>query len=184
MAEFDRDIGLKYLRGMHINDSKAPLASRKDRHENIGLCALPFPSPPSHTDLGCRKRSGHLGLRAFAHVLADPRTRDIPLVLETPAFDAGASRGRPGEGWDVWRAEVAVLQRLAGGADEKGGGADGERGVDLAAWTEEIKGAVERAGKKADAESKAKKVGVGKRARKGKGKAEEEQDEVDSCDEL
>ena len=37
MAEFERDVGLKYLKGMHINDSKAGLGSRKDRHENIGL---------------------------------------------------------------------------------------------------------------------------------------------------
>ena len=36
-ADFDRIVGRKYLRGMHINDSKAALASRKDRHENIGL---------------------------------------------------------------------------------------------------------------------------------------------------
>ena len=37
MKEFDHDIGLKYLRGMHLNDSKATLNSRKDRHENIGM---------------------------------------------------------------------------------------------------------------------------------------------------
>lgn len=38
VAEFDREIGLPYLRGMHLNDSKATLSSKKDRHENIGLC--------------------------------------------------------------------------------------------------------------------------------------------------
>ena len=36
MTEFDNVVGFDYLRGMHLNDSKAPLASRKDRHENIG----------------------------------------------------------------------------------------------------------------------------------------------------
>lgn len=37
VAEFDSLIGLKYLLAMHINDSKTPLSSKKDRHENIGL---------------------------------------------------------------------------------------------------------------------------------------------------
>lgn len=37
VEEFDREIGVGYLRGMHLNDSKAALGSKKDRHENIGL---------------------------------------------------------------------------------------------------------------------------------------------------
>lgn len=37
VEEFDREVGLEYLRGMHLNDSKADLGSKKDRHENIGL---------------------------------------------------------------------------------------------------------------------------------------------------
>ncbi|EED80787.1 predicted protein [Postia placenta Mad-698-R] len=85
----------QYLRGMHLNDSKGALSSKKDRHENIGL--------------------GELGLAAFAHVLADPRTRYLPLILETPAFDtpgAGGGLGATG-GMDVWRKEVEVLNRLA-----------------------------------------------------------------------
>lgn len=40
MAEFEHEIGLTYLRGMHLNDSKAALNSKKDRHENIGLCVF------------------------------------------------------------------------------------------------------------------------------------------------
>ena len=52
MAEFERDVGLSYLRGMHINDSKAPLASKKDRHENIGLYALSYvPTAPTKLTL-------------------------------------------------------------------------------------------------------------------------------------
>ena len=35
VTEFERDVGLSYLRGMHLNDSKGALASKKDRHENI-----------------------------------------------------------------------------------------------------------------------------------------------------
>lgn len=40
VSDFDKIVGLKYLRGMHLNDSKATLASKKDRHENIGLHVL------------------------------------------------------------------------------------------------------------------------------------------------
>lgn len=40
MNEFDRVVGLSYLRGMHLNDSKTMLGSHKDRHENIGACVL------------------------------------------------------------------------------------------------------------------------------------------------
>jgi endonuclease IV len=36
VEEFDREVGLKYLKAWHINDSKAALGSHKDRHENIG----------------------------------------------------------------------------------------------------------------------------------------------------
>ncbi len=64
MAEFDKVIGLKYLKGMHLNDSKHPLGSRKDRHENLG--------------------KGHIGLEAFRLIVNDRRTNYMPLILETP----------------------------------------------------------------------------------------------------
>ena len=38
--EFDTVVGLNYLRGMHLNDSKSPLSSKKDRHENLGMYEL------------------------------------------------------------------------------------------------------------------------------------------------
>lgn len=63
-AEFDSVIGPEYLAGMHINDSKRPLASRIDRHESL--------------------RQGTLGSRFFEMLMADPRTDGIPLILETP----------------------------------------------------------------------------------------------------
>ena len=37
VKQFDNEVGLKYLCGMHLNDSKAARNSKKDRHENIGL---------------------------------------------------------------------------------------------------------------------------------------------------
>ena len=60
---FDEVIGFKYLKGMHINDSKPDLGSRVDRHESIG--------------------KGKIGLDAFRFIMNDPRMDDIPLVLET-----------------------------------------------------------------------------------------------------
>lgn len=64
MKEFDELIGLKYLRALHLNDSKAPRGSKRDLHANIG--------------------TGFLGLRAFHNVMNEPRFEDLPLILETP----------------------------------------------------------------------------------------------------
>lgn len=62
-AEFERTVGFRYLRGMHINDSKAPLASRVDRHHSLG--------------------KGHLGEGVFRYIMRDSRFDGIPLILET-----------------------------------------------------------------------------------------------------
>ncbi len=65
--EFDEIIGFKFLKGMHLNDSKKAFASRVDRHESIG--------------------KGSLGLDVFRWIMKDPRFDNIPLILETPAND-------------------------------------------------------------------------------------------------
>ncbi|KAH9928083.1 xylose isomerase-like protein [Fomitopsis serialis] len=151
VAEFERDVGLQYLRGMHLNDSKGALGSKKDRHENIGL--------------------GELGLSTFAHVLSDPRTRDLPLILETPAYDepgTGASRlGK--EGMDVWRKEVEVLNRVGSGEGEQG---------KMDVWTEEIQEVVENASTKRGAKGKSVKgkAGGGRKRKTGKRKRGEQED--------
>lgn len=62
--DFDRIIGLQYLSGMHINDSKRPLDSRIDRHESL--------------------TKGTLGTRFFEMLMADRRLDGIPMILETP----------------------------------------------------------------------------------------------------
>ena len=62
--QFEKIIGLKYLRGMHINDSKKELATRVDRHENIG--------------------KGFLGEDVFMMLMNDVRFDNMPLILETP----------------------------------------------------------------------------------------------------
>lgn len=63
MQEFDKIVGFEYLRGMHINDSKAKLGSRVDRHHSLG--------------------KGEIGLEAFRLIMNDDRLDNIPLILET-----------------------------------------------------------------------------------------------------
>ena len=63
-AEFEREVGFKYLRGMHLNDAMKPLGSRVDRHSPMG--------------------EGHLGITPFRYIARDARFDGIPLVLETP----------------------------------------------------------------------------------------------------
>ena len=62
--EFDRLIGLEYLKGMHLNDSKKAFASRVDRHALIG--------------------EGTLGADVFTRIMNDARFNNMPLILETP----------------------------------------------------------------------------------------------------
>lgn len=64
---FDEQIGLGRLACLHLNDSKHPLGSRKDRHENIG--------------------QGAIGLEFFARVTHDRRLAGLPMILETPLGD-------------------------------------------------------------------------------------------------
>ncbi|MDE7374602.1 MAG: deoxyribonuclease IV [Odoribacter sp.] len=61
---FDTVIGFKYLKGMHLNDSKKGVGSHIDRHELIG--------------------KGELGIETFRMLMKDARFDDIPLILETP----------------------------------------------------------------------------------------------------
>jgi AP endonuclease-1 len=102
VADFDRLVGLAYLRGMHLNDSKGALGSRKDRHENIGMYVVLSALRLREVDVGNTR--GELGIAAFAHIVSEPRTQGIPLVLETPSSDTIRA---------VWSTEVAALNALA-----------------------------------------------------------------------
>ncbi|MCI8812618.1 MAG: deoxyribonuclease IV [Oscillibacter sp.] len=64
LEEFDRILGLNRLKAVHLNDSKNPPGSRKDRHACIG--------------------QGEIGLEALARVVRHPALRDLPFCLETP----------------------------------------------------------------------------------------------------
>ncbi len=61
---FDRIVGFKWLKGMHINDSKKEHGSRVDRHHSLG--------------------KGFLGISLFERIMKDNRFDDMPLILETP----------------------------------------------------------------------------------------------------
>ena len=64
LAEFDRIVGLRRLKALHLNDSKNPFASHKDRHECLG--------------------QGSLGVETFRNIINHPVLRNLPMILETP----------------------------------------------------------------------------------------------------
>ena len=72
LAEFDRVVGLDKLKALHLNDSKNPFASHKDRHEVIG--------------------GGSLGVETFARIVNHPVLKDKPMILETPNELPGYAR--------------------------------------------------------------------------------------------
>lgn len=77
LREFDKVVGLHYLRGIHLNDSKKELATRVDRHDSVG--------------------KGVMGMTLFQLLMNDPRTDQIPIILETPDPD-------------LWKEEIALLR--------------------------------------------------------------------------
>ena len=64
LEEFDKIVGIDRLKAVHLNDSKNPLASHKDRHEKIGR--------------------GYIGTDAFERIINHPSLKDLPFYLETP----------------------------------------------------------------------------------------------------
>ncbi|XP_034564619.1 probable endonuclease 4 isoform X2 [Notolabrus celidotus] len=68
LKEFDEEVGLHYLKAIHLNDSKGKLGCNLDRHEDIG--------------------KGQIGISTFRDIVNEPTLDNIPLILETP--------GRPG----------------------------------------------------------------------------------------
>lgn len=119
MREFEDTVGFKYLRAVHMNDSKGPLASNKDLHFNIGW--------------------GFLGLRAFWNIVNDSRFHGLPLILETP-IDEGPKdeKGKSVDDKGVWAREIKLMESLVGMDPE--GTAFKDLAAELAA-----KGAKERA---------------------------------------
>ncbi|EXJ76343.1 AP endonuclease 1 [Cladophialophora psammophila CBS 110553] len=97
MDEFDRVVGFKYLKALHLNDSKMPLNSHRDLHQNIGL--------------------GFLGLRTFHNVMNESRFQNMPLILETPCErpDPTDPKGKKMiEDKSIWATEIKLLESLIG----------------------------------------------------------------------
>mgnify|MGYP002550541286 FL=1 len=81
LDEFDKVVGLNYVKCIHINDSKNPLGSHKDRHENIGF--------------------GYLGFDNLISIIYSPRIDDIPKILETPYV----------EGFPPYKFEIEMIRK-------------------------------------------------------------------------
>jgi deoxyribonuclease-4 len=84
IEDLDATCGLERLTMVHLNDSKAPLGSSRDRHENIG--------------------EGEIGKDAFRVLLRHPAFAQVPGILEVPGFD--------GHGPD--RRNMDILRELSG----------------------------------------------------------------------
>ena len=88
--EFDRDIGLKNLVAVHANDSKRPLGSGVDRHDNIG--------------------EGFIGVDGFETIMGNPAFHRVPFFLEVP--------GAEGKGPDTQNVQILkdIRQRVGAGS--------------------------------------------------------------------
>jgi len=80
LKQFDQQIGIENLVCLHINDSKSPIGSKLDRHENIGM--------------------GFIGKTGFKNILNQPLLKNKPLILEVP--------GIKGEGPDKENRELLL----------------------------------------------------------------------------
>ena len=67
LKKFDKIIGLKRLKAIHLNDSKGTLGSHLDRHEHIG--------------------EGRFKKKGIERILSHPKLRDLPFIMETPKKD-------------------------------------------------------------------------------------------------
>ncbi|KAI5862109.1 DNA lyase [Durotheca rogersii] len=93
MKQFNKVVGARYLKALHLNDSKRPLGSQRDLHANIG--------------------TGFLGLRAFHNVVNYDGFAGLPMILETP-IDRKTPDGKTFEDKQVWADEIKLLERLIG----------------------------------------------------------------------
>ncbi len=64
LEEFDKIIGLDYLKALHLNDSMNPMGSHKDRHQKIG--------------------EGYIGIKTFENIVNNKYLKNLPMCLETP----------------------------------------------------------------------------------------------------
>lgn len=84
LAHFDKIVGLDRLRAIHLNDSKNPIGSKKDRHELIG--------------------KGHIGFKTLYEVVHHPLLVNVPKILETPYYE-----GADGNKYPPYKEEIKML---------------------------------------------------------------------------
>lgn len=88
MAEFDREIGFQRLAAVHANDTKQPIGTFRDRHENIG--------------------DGHIGYEGFRTLMGHPAFRDVPFLLEVPGMDGKGPDAKNIQRLKKLRKELAI----------------------------------------------------------------------------
>ena len=91
VAEAERLLGLEHVRVIHANDSKAPLGSHVDRHENIG--------------------EGYIGLDGFRRILAHPGLRNKAFILETPVEKDGDDKRNLDTLKTLWRKQSTTTSK-------------------------------------------------------------------------
>ncbi len=90
IALFDKLIGKDQIAVFHINDSKNPCGSKKDRHENLG--------------------KGHIGFEALNYIVHHPDFQEVPKILETPWVPIG---GDPKNTYAPYKEEITMLRKHA-----------------------------------------------------------------------
>lgn len=92
LSAYDRIVGLRHLRVVHLNDSKNLRGSRKDRHENVGF--------------------GQIGFDALLRILRHPALETVPKILETPYVDdpADPKKSHPPYGEEIGMLKEGVFR--------------------------------------------------------------------------
>jgi deoxyribonuclease-4 len=88
VEEIDARIGLDRLKCFHLNDSKTPLGSNKDRHANID--------------------EGEIGFAGLAALMGHPAIRNVPMILEVPGEKDGPRASDVADAKRAWEAGVAL----------------------------------------------------------------------------
>tara|TARA_Y100000590_G_C15568386_1_gene957557 strand:+ start:84 stop:995 length:912 start_codon:yes stop_codon:yes gene_type:complete len=91
--QFDEIVGLNYLKAFHLNDSKKPLGSRLDRHENIG--------------------KGHIGTEPFRRLIQDNRFSKLPMILETPKTEKNSPKLIAADPMDLQNLKILKSFRIS-----------------------------------------------------------------------
>lgn len=161
MDSFASIVGMPYLKALHLNDSKAPFASNRDLHANIG--------------------TGFLGLRAFHNVMNFAPFQHLPMVLETP-IDRKGPDGKTVEDKGVWATEIKLLEGLIGAdAESEAFKKEEQRLLDLGAEErKKFQGQVDKK-KQKTLDSMLKKASPKKKKKAPKGEDAEDSDASEGC---